>query len=589
MSIKVLAIAPYQGLKNIIEQVGANEQAFDLHVEYGNLNEGLEAARAAENDGYEMILSRGGTAKLIREQVSLPVIDIQVTGYDVLRVLTLAKDYTGRVAILGFPSIANGAETICNLLQIDISVYKIDDETEVEPKINEIKKLGYDVIIGDVVTVQTARKLGLQEILITSGTESVREAFDDMKEIHQFLFRQKQHQQLFIHALDDAEQGIFILNNNGRAVYSNETASQLISDGFLENPAVKTFLHQLNNESKSVLHIDGMLYPVSGRMLQMAGHTYSVLYVNRPPKSLVNEHGMTIIDPSPHVDPSPFSRVTGTSQVIRQAVEKAKKCSRSDIPIWLSGEKETGKELFAHLIHQASSRNVQPLLQLDAEQISATVWEEILSDQYQLPASHFGTVYVQNFDKLDLPIRKRLVSFFKSPRKDEPRWIVSSEKGLNDLWTDEYFLDYSGEAAEGHIHLPPLRERVDDLEDLSRIFIAHFNSVFGKEIVGFDPAVYHELKSLLWPGNISQLKQAVGRFVLESSGPYVQLYEAESTIADIRKSEQDLGNAEIDLSGTLDEIEKQVIKKVLHDENMNQSKAAKRLGINRTTLWRKLK
>lgn len=596
MGIKVLAIAPYQGLKKVIEQLGEEDKQLDIHVVYGNLKEGLEAAKSAEEQGYEMILSRGGTAKLIKEEVSIPVIDIQVSGYDVLRVLTLAKDYSGRVAILGFPSISHGAATICSLLEIDIATYTIYDESEVEPKLNEIKKQGFDVIIGDVITVETARKLGLQEILITSGSESVREAFQDLKETYRFFRHITQKHQLLKQALHQSKQGIFILNENGHAVYFNKAAEGLKADGFLSQPPVQSFFQgmELEKNHLAVLQMDGMIYPISGVRLHLDQQNYTILYIDSPSRDFEKQIGITIKEPVPSPDPYPFSRITGSSEAIGQVVQKAKVYSRSDMPIWLSGEKGTGKEIFAHLIHQGGSRNDQPMIQLDAAQIEAGKWEEILwhseKDRRIPPLSHFGTFYIQNVERLPIPIGNQLGSLFDSEIRNLPRLIVSSRGGIDGLWESNRFSQRLSEVlAQGNIHIPPLRERTEDIEDLSRLFIAHFNSLYGKEIVGIQRDLFDELETLPWPGNVAELRQAIGQFVLQSTGPYIQAEEVSSVLKDLKGNRQVHSREDINLTGTLEEIEKQIIEKILHEENMNQSKTAKRLGINRTTLWRKLK
>lgn len=592
MKIKVLGIAPYRGLKELIEHLGKEDPTFDLHVVYGNLEEGLKAAKSAEEQGYDIILSRGGTAKLIKEHVSIPVIDIQVSGYDVLRVLTLAKDYSGRVAILGFPSISNGAATICNLLNIDIATYTVYDENEVEPKLNEIKEHGFEVIIGDVVTVETARRLGLQDILITSGSESVKEAFQDVKETYRFFHDLTHKQRLLKQILDHCKQAIVVLNEKGRLIYSNE--KKFHSLDVLSHPAVQTFLQRMSEEKihSTVLQIGEKVYPISGIRQQLEQQTYTMIYFDPPSSVSKEEIGITIREPAFSHHPYPFSRITGSSEAIQQTVEKAKALSQSKSPIWLAGETGTGKDVFAHAIHQAATKNGQSFIQIDAALTKAEKWGDILSDSNQTqeipPLSNFGSLYIKNIEQLPLETGN-LLAHLQSNEKEFPRLIVSSRKNMNDLERDPSFSDELYQLlVRGYIHIPPLRQRKQDIEDLTRLFIGHFNSVHGKEIVGIRQDLLGELEGFSWPGNVRQLRQVTEQFVLQSSGPYIQKDEVISVLKELKENEKtQRGN--IDLSGTLEEIEKQIILNVLQEENMNQSKAAKRLGINRTTLWRKLK
>jgi hypothetical protein len=77
--VKVFAIAPYEGLKEIIIELGRN-QDFEIHVEVGDLEKGVELASRAVDQGFDIIISRGGTAELIQKKVSIPVIEIEVSG-----------------------------------------------------------------------------------------------------------------------------------------------------------------------------------------------------------------------------------------------------------------------------------------------------------------------------------------------------------------------------------------------------------------------------------------------------------------------------------------------------------------------------
>lgn len=115
MKIKTLFVAPYATMKNLIENSASEQDELDVHIEIGNLQEGVEIARKAEKQGYEVIISRGGTAKLIQDEVGIPVIDVHVSGYDMLRVLTLANDFNGKKQSSASPTLhsAPGPSRTC--------------------------------------------------------------------------------------------------------------------------------------------------------------------------------------------------------------------------------------------------------------------------------------------------------------------------------------------------------------------------------------------------------------------------------------------------------------------------------------------
>jgi transcriptional regulator, propionate catabolism operon regulatory protein len=219
MMIKVLFVAPYAAMENLIEECRVDEVEIDLHIKIGNLQEGVALAKRAEAQGFDVIISRGGTAKLIGEAVGIPVIDVHVSGYDMLRVFTLANDLPRKKAIVGFPSITLGAKSIIDLLDIPIDIFAIDDESETEPLLSRLKQEGYQLIIGDVVTFETASRLGLLGILLQSGREAIFDAFKEAKMVARWMLNNKLEIQRLKAILQVTAKDFMLLSEDGDIVY----------------------------------------------------------------------------------------------------------------------------------------------------------------------------------------------------------------------------------------------------------------------------------------------------------------------------------------------------------------------------------
>ena len=99
--IRILGIAPYEGMKTTMQKLAAGREDLELDVYTGNLNEGVEIAKQYFNTNYDVIISRGGTAELIEATTSIPVVEISLSVYDMLRALKLAENYSDRYAIVG--------------------------------------------------------------------------------------------------------------------------------------------------------------------------------------------------------------------------------------------------------------------------------------------------------------------------------------------------------------------------------------------------------------------------------------------------------------------------------------------------------
>src|SRR4051794_1715599 len=223
MKIKALFVAPYAAMENLIEECRYEETEIDLHIKIGNLHEGVVLAKKAEAQGFDVIISRGGTAKLIGEAVGIPVIDVHVSGYDMLRVFTLANDLPRKKAIVGFPTITLGAKAIIDLLDIPIDIFTIDDESETEPLLSRLKQEGYQLIIGDVVTFETASRLGLLGILLQSGREAIFDSFKEAKMVARWMLNNKLGIERLKALLHVTAKDFMLLSHNGDIVYEQWT------------------------------------------------------------------------------------------------------------------------------------------------------------------------------------------------------------------------------------------------------------------------------------------------------------------------------------------------------------------------------
>ena len=126
--IKILAVAPYEGMADTIAILASQRDDIELTAQTGDLNTGKKIAMELAHKNYDVIISRGGTAELIRSTVDLPVVDISISGYDILRTIKLAQNYSGKFVIAGFSGITSYARVLCDLLQYDIDIITFSSE-----------------------------------------------------------------------------------------------------------------------------------------------------------------------------------------------------------------------------------------------------------------------------------------------------------------------------------------------------------------------------------------------------------------------------------------------------------------------------
>ncbi|MFQ9389202.1 MAG: PrpR N-terminal domain-containing protein [Coprococcus sp.] len=148
-TIRVLAIAPYEGLAHLLKLIGNQYDMLHLDIFVGDLEQGLTIARSHLPGRYDAVISRGGTADRIRCITPLPVIDISFSVYDILRSLKLAENYAQNYAFVGFQSIIDTVHILCDLLQYRIETHVVNSEEEIAPTLEQLKKQGITLVFGD--------------------------------------------------------------------------------------------------------------------------------------------------------------------------------------------------------------------------------------------------------------------------------------------------------------------------------------------------------------------------------------------------------------------------------------------------------
>lgn len=585
--MKVFAIAPYEGLKESIIELGRS-QDFEIHVEVGDLEKGVELASRAADQGYDIIISRGGTAELIQKKVSIPVIEIEVSGYDMLRVLTLVKDYPGKAAIVGFPPISEGAATVCQLLEIDISPYVISKEEEVKPTLKQLLEQGYEVIIGDVITVKEAENLGLNGVLITSGKESILKAFQNAKKMHNYFSVLRRKLSIAQQILQEEEEGFVVFDTTFNSVYSNAIFTEQLNKTFKASIKIDEAVTEVitKGEYTSLIENNNVFWKVKGTKLQGFEISLVLFRLQRVESNQKRlSDGINII--SSLMNSSPIKSTFIKSNQMKMVIQSAERFSEKEESIWISGDKGTGKEKLAHYIHYRSSKRTFPLMTINCSLLTAEQWNLLLSEEDGLLASNDnGTIFFKNIDSIALSNQKELMSYLKKNNLKSRIISSSSDNILTEIESGAFLYELYYLLAQLTLSLPPLSKRKEDIDHIARIFINESNRKYGKQIAGIRNEAIEELENYSWPGNITQLKQVINETVLLANGPFIEKGEI-NYILKTKLKETEM--SQLDLTGTLEEIEHRIIRQVWLEEGMNQTKTAERLGINRTTLWRKLK
>ncbi|WP_146035921.1 sigma-54-dependent Fis family transcriptional regulator [Salipaludibacillus keqinensis] len=615
---KFLFIAPYEGLQNLMIDVnkGLNNHS-DIFV--GNLYDGLEIAKRFTDKDYDVIISRGATARLIRQYSKIPVVEIKITGYDILRTLTLVKGYLGKIGMMSYLNTIQEADTIGKLLDMQIVFYPIHTEQEVSENIQKATQEGIEVIIGDVISTQKAEKEGgINSILITSGSEAVKEAIDEATQIARYTFMEKRFNQIGQETMEKIEDGIAFIDDETKCLYLNKSAADM-----LQTEKDNVINHKLDEQLPSLKLNQKPGEPVSvfSDYIQLKNESVHVHLIPVSSKGKLIGAGAILKKGISYNDNSKstfrnqahfhFNQLVGNSKKMKSLIELTRKTSKSDRPILIKGEHGTGRNSFAQAIHNKSDRFNNVYISFNCAAFGAEQLEKELfgfedEDRHfiqpgAVERANHGTLFLHSVASLPPVLQGKLYHALHNNKVtrmngnhqiDLDIRILSSDTDELDQKIDnhEFRKDLYNTLAGFRLTIPPLRERMDDLENLIRLFLSSYNTKFGKQVVKVNEDVLSELKQLSWPRNIAQLKNVIDQMCTMSDGPFIEKKDVQPLLTKLKQDEKRKLIENLNFEDkTLEEIEQDIIHLVLQEEDFNQSKAAKRLGINRSTLWRKLK
>ncbi|WP_174614670.1 PrpR N-terminal domain-containing protein [Virgibacillus ihumii] len=580
--IKTLLIAPYQGLAETAKKMDVPDE-IELDVTIANLEEGVRVAKLAEKQGYELIISRGGTASMIQEVVSLPVVHIDITGYDMLRVFTLIRGIKHGVALVGYANISQGAATICNILEFDVKMITIQSRNEVRGNLEKLKQQGYTVVIGDVITVQVAEQVGLRGVLITSGREAVTDALEEGKRVYYFFRRVNNQFYYFQETFHLMPFPVVLLRRDGAILEKNLLFEQYNgSDEILKSSTIYTIMKRvLESKTNQWAEIEGenSIYELQAFLVNqteaIVGLSIHSSFNKRETKTV------RIIGNSVHV---PIIGETDQAMSLR---ENFQQYTHSDGAVCIIGEPGTGKYTVARAMHFKRFGQEAPIVVIEGSYLTdATSSQKEI--QTKISAVQRGTILIKDIDAVQYEIQNTIQRLLCNLPKTM-KVIVLAETSLEKLVYERSFhKGLYNEISKNVLHLLPLRERKEDIGAFAEYFLAKFHEEDGNETIGIRQDAIQYLMQFHWQGNISQLEKVIRELSIMTPANYIELshvkkllhnYEHMSSVEDQRLS----------LDGTLKEIERKIIELVLQEEDYNQSNAAKRLDINRSTLWRKLK
>ncbi|MEO6771887.1 MAG: sigma-54 dependent transcriptional regulator [Kofleriaceae bacterium] len=310
-------------------------------------------------------------------------------------------------------------------------------------------------------------------------------------------------------------------------------------------------------------------------------------------------------------EPGP-SGIAGTSAAIRQTIDMIDRVAESDVTVLITGESGTGKELVARALHDQSSRRAQPFVAINCAAMPAPLLESELfghvrgafTDAKEARHGLFvqakgGTVFLDEIGEMPAEMQVKLLRVLQE-RTVRPvggdtelpvkaRVITATNRNLEHEVEDKRFReDLYYRINVVPIPVPPLRERQDDILMLAQLFLTRIAKRMNKQVRGISEAAARRLLDYDWPGNVRELENCMERAVAICRLDEITIEDLPATLVDVLPEGAMMTALSPDELITIDEMTRRYVRKVLALVNGNKTHAAKVLGIDRRSLYRRL-
>lgn len=641
---RIVMISPYPELSKYAAQV-SDEMNFPITIIEEVLEKAVHLARDFEKENVDCIISRGATGILIKNNVSVPVILVQISTFDVLQAFYQAKALGKKIAYFEHYMRKNNynLQQIFDILEIsasDVEIFYYKDVQSIEKQVELAAQSKAEVAIATGhCTLRMARQRGMHGVMISSTRDAVVDAFQRAIDLIATRRNDQKVAKLMKTVIDNSETGIIVLDERKRITHFNALSEKLlrvkkeevtglaIKDLPNVNYEIKDFIENNSEISLEMVNIGGNKILANsiplitdgkrfGTMLSLQG-VNKIQTLEAKIRKELYARGL--------VSRYTFKDIVHQSPAMKKAVDSARRYAKTKSTVLIYGESGTGKELFAHSIHAASPCQDGPFVAVNCAAIPENLLESELFGYSEgaftgakkggkpglFELAHGGTIFLDEISEMPLLLQARLLRVLqeKAVRRVgddkiipvDVRIIAASNRDLSRQVAENLFRkDLYFRINVLAISVPALRERKEDIFLLLESFLKRNQPTYNVSISLFEkPRKW--LEDYSWPGNIRELENFVERFLIlsdEAPDPAAILQNLISGLYSFgneylgmtdEPSAADINKISITV-GTLEEMEKEILEKIQQIyPSENKAALAQQLNISRTTLWKKLK
>jgi PAS domain S-box-containing protein len=609
----ILLIAPNSYVASEAEKV-ISEGKKDCVVVVANLEEGLDIAKNAQNRGFEAIISRGGTYKVVKKAVKdLPVVEINVSAFDILAALDEAVTYGRDIGIIGYNNIVYDAVSVGKYFNLNLWEISFDSKDKGEEMIKEAALKGKRLFIGDTISVELGMKYGMNGILIKSGRRAI---FDAIKEAERIIMvrRQELAQRKQLEAiLGKISEGVIAIDDKGVIRHFNPAAERIyripreevlnkpVKEIFPEYPLDKLYLEEIYTLKDTPVYLSKSPINIGKNQIGSVSVFQKISDIQEVETKVRRK-----LWGKGHRAKNTLEDIKGDSLQIKEVIKKAYKYSRSNATVMIYGDTGVGKEILAQGIHNASNRAKGPFVAVNCAAFSESLLESELFGYVEgsftdarkggkvglFELASGGSIFLDEIAEMSPAVQAKLLRVIQEREvirlgddKVIPidiRIICATNKNLWDAVKNGKFReDLYYRVNVLTIKIPPLAERKEDIPILARHMLEKhpaFKKVPLEEL--------EVLKSYDWPGNVRELQNFIEQLVILTEGTGINSDILIEMLNTFRFQQHKIAKRR---NIKKRKLTPEDIMQVLAETDGIISDAADLLGVSRTTLWRKMK
>jgi len=635
-----ICVISYKALSRLVpEAISEFDGRATIDIVDVVFDEALEKARQLERDGEaDVIVSAGANATWLRSTIAVPVVTINVDGFDVLQALRKAGSISSRVAMVTYREPIPELDAIKGLLKLEITQHTYDTIEDATYLVKALAREGYGVVVGSSLINDLAEQNAMRGVLIYSVT-AIRQAIEGAIEIARVSRLEAARFDQLNGVLHHLREAILAVGANGKVIAINQAMSHLLDLGATN--AVGTSVRDLvpaidlnqvlstgQPEPEQVVQIGSVTCVANRIPIQDQGRcTGAVLTlqdartIQRSDISIRSQRRSRQLAARYH-----FDHLLGCSPSFVAARRAAERYARTDATVLITGESGTGKELFAQAIHNAGSRRNAPFVAINCAAFPEQLLESELFGHEEgaftgsrkggrlglFEAAHKGTIFLDEIGDMPISLQSRLLRVLQEkevtrlgstqPIPVDVRVIAATHQTLGNRIEGGLFRsDLYYRLNILHLWLPPLRERPEDIAILALKLLYGALQRLGVRLP-VDQAlapILPILRAYAWPGNVRELENIAERLSvflsdcrtvkdIDYSGMRHEFPEIFAGNDGRRSSLVNIPQESVHEPGNLPPDALDLVG-ALEASGGNKRIAAERLGISRTTLWRRMK